>query len=76
MRNRKDFEAYTIGLVHASVCSSLAIKETLKRMNREHPTGISSQWGFSGDKEFAGGQTNPCLCEDSPDTHSHYLLVC
>ncbi len=76
MEDRKDFEAYSIGLVCASVCSSLSVKETIKRMNFTHPTGISSQWKLSKDKEFATGQTNPCPCKDSPGTHKHYLLNC
>lgn len=76
MINQKAFEIYAIGLVHTSVCSSLTLKETIKRVNNETPTGISSRWKLSMDKKFADGQMNPCPCEESPDTHVHYLLNC
>lgn len=72
----KDFEAYAVGTVSASVCSSLSLEETEKRLNLEHPTGISSDWKLSEDTEFAQGQSNPCPCERNPKTHKHYLFNC
>lgn len=72
----KDFEVYSLGLVAASVCSSLSLEETKKRLNEEHPTGIESQWELSKDKQFRGGQPNPCPCDQHPETHKHYLFNC
>lgn len=72
----KDFDAYTIGLCYASVCSSLSPRETVKRMNAQHPTGIRHRWKLAPDKTFKTGQPNPCPCENNPSTHKHYLLVC
>lgn len=71
----KVFEAYSVGVVCASVCTSLPLKEARARLNEEHPTGVEP-WKFSGDKHFKGGQTNPCDCEQNPATHKHYLFNC
>jgi len=71
----QDFKAYSIGMVAASVCSSLSIEETTSRLNTEHPTGINSQWRLSKDN-FLGGESNPCICPDYPTTHKHYLFEC
>lgn len=72
----QDFDAYAIGPMVASVCSSLSPTETVERMNTEHPTGISSAWSLAPDERFASGQPNPCACERRPETHRHYLLEC
>ena len=72
----KDFEVYSVGLVHSSVCSALTPEETVARANVELPTGIGSQWSLSEEPTFSGGQSNPCPCEENPETHKHYLLVC
>ena len=71
-----DFEAYSIGICHASVCSSLTLEETEKQLNQEYPTGIQSQWKLSEDTNFQTGQSNPCPCEQHPKTHKHYLFDC
>jgi hypothetical protein len=71
----KDFNAYSVGPLSASVCSSLGPEETVKRMNEEHPTGIDSPWSISKETHFRTGQPNPCFCEESPTTHMHYLLI-
>lgn len=76
MSTHKDFEAYSVGIIHASVCSSLSPEETVERANAELPTGISSKWSLSKEPAFADGQLNPCPCVDNPETHKHYLLVC
>ncbi len=68
------FEVYGIGIVCASVCSNLSKDETSKRLNREHPTGISSQWRLSGDN-FGDGGKNPHTCEQDADC-KHYLFNC
>ena len=70
-----DFEAYSIGLGYASVCSSLSLAETTERLNLQHPTLISSPW-TKADEKFKSGELNPCLCERNPSTHKHYLFVC
>lgn len=75
MSEPKDFEIYNLGIVCASVCSSLPVEEVKRRMASE-PTGISSKWTLSEDKTFSGGQSNPCPCNDNPDTHKHYLFNC
>lgn len=71
-----EFVAYSVGIVSASVCSSLGVKETARRLNQEHPTGIDSAWSQSPDETFRTGEPNPCPCEDSPTTHKHYLFSC
>lgn len=71
----KDFEAYSVGLMSASVCTSLPLEDATNRLNAEHPTGISSKWRKSDD-DFRSGQINPCPCEKHPKTHKHYLFNC
>lgn len=70
--------AYSIGIVSASVCVSkeLMHKEIESIMNTEHPTMISSKWSISKDKTFKGGESNPCVCEEHPETRLHYLMNC
>lgn len=70
----KEFDAYSVGPLSASVCSSLGPEETVKRMNEEYPTGIESPWSLAKDTHFKTGQPNPCFCEQNPSTHMHYLL--
>jgi len=70
-----EFIAYSVGIVSASVCSSLSPEETADRLNRECPTGISSPWQISSEA-FRTGEPNPCPCEDAPATHKHYLFSC
>jgi hypothetical protein len=73
----KDFEPYVIGVMYASICTSLPIEEAVKRMNEEHPAGtLMNSWELCRDKTFRTGQPNPCQCPDHPETHKHYLLNC
>ena len=69
-----EFVVYSEGLVNASVCSSLGLKETVDRMGRRL-NGVNG-WYLSEDKEFAAGQPNPCPCDRNPKTHQHYLFHC
>lgn len=71
----KDFSIIEIGLVFASVCTSLSVEETTDRLNAEHPTGIESRWSlhYAG---FKTGEDNPCPCDRSPETHKHMLFSC
>ena len=71
-----EFVAYKVGICNASICTSLPIEEALERLNEQHLTGIASQWVLSEDEHFATGQTNPCPCNENPDTHKHYLCGC
>ena len=71
-----EFAPYAIGIAAASVCSSLSLEETGRRLNDESPTGIPSPWQPSGDAEFRSGEPNPCPCERNPETHKHYLFEC
>lgn len=69
---RYDFTVYSEGIVYASVCSSLPLKETLERLRRKHPSAVEP-WVLA-DEPFRAGQENPCPCENHPATHKHYLL--
>lgn len=71
----KDFDAYSVGLVYASVCTSLSLQEATDRLNTEHPTGIKTEWMLH-DASFASGKDNPCPCDRSPKTHMHMLFSC
>lgn len=70
-----DFEVYSLGIVSASVCTSLSIEAATERMNKFHPTGIRSEWKLSKNKTFASGPPMPCQCPDH-ETHKHYLFNC
>jgi hypothetical protein len=70
---------YSVGPCYMSACapSDVPIDAIIERANLEHPTGISSRWGMSEDKTFSDGKsTNPCPCNDKPETHQHVLLNC
>lgn len=70
-----EFEAYSVGICNASVCTSLPVNAAEQRLNVEHPTGIGMKWKLSKDKTFAGGQPMPCDCRDYPG-NKHYLFHC
>lgn len=71
-----EFMPYSVGVVAASVCTSLPIDEVTRRLNQLHPTGVAP-WHRSKDKFFAGGQTpNGGACPDYPETHKHFLFNC
>jgi hypothetical protein len=69
------FFVYSIGLVFASVCTSLDDETATLRLNLQHPTGISSSWEIC-EHEFADHSSNPHPCNQSPDTHRHILFNC
>ena len=70
------FEVYSLGIVCASVCTSIRDPEAVaETMNLNHPTGIESDWAVSEDPTFKGGAPNPCQCEDHPG-RLHWLLNC
>jgi hypothetical protein len=70
-----EFCVYATGPACCSVCSSLSIEETTKRLNRENPSGLGP-WQPSKDATFSGGEPQPSPCERSPATHKHYLFNC
>lgn len=76
MSESAEFMPYSVGLVAASVCTSLPIEQATQRLNESHPTGVSP-WHLSDDKTFADGNTaNGSACPDHPETHKHYLFNC
>ena len=68
------FSVYALGLVCASVCTNLSIEDAAKRLNLEHPTGISSRWA-KADEAFSDGSPNPHSCEKDSRLQ-HYLFHC
>jgi hypothetical protein len=69
---------YGTGVVALSACAPAAMPpgEVAAAANRQQPTGISSPWRVSGEPRFAGGQPNPCPCDQQPAARLHYLLEC
>ena len=72
-----ELEVYSTGIVHCSICTNIESVEEIERIvNLKNPTGISSYWRVSKNKNFRGGEPNPCPCDQKPDTHKHYLMEC
>ena len=69
-----EFVIYSEGPLSASVCSSLDKDEVITRMAKI-TCGTTTGWVFA-DEPFATGETNPCLCNQNPQTHHHYLFHC
>lgn len=69
---RYDFTVYAEGIVYASVCSSLPLKETLERLRRKHSSAVEP-WVLA-DERFRSGEENPGPCDKYPPTHRHYLF--
>jgi hypothetical protein len=61
-----DFEAYVVGIVSASACTSLPDDEAAARMNAVNPTDISSRWEIADDETFGDGTPHPCPCQQNP----------
>jgi hypothetical protein len=76
MANIEEFTILSWGLVYASVCTNLSSEDAVARLNAELPTGVESKWERSSNEFFASGYPNPCLCQDAPATHRHYLFSC
>lgn len=74
-RDPPGVQVISLGLCCASVCSALPIAE-VKAFMASYPTGIASRWTLSEDTHFSNGPTNPCPCEQLPETHTHYLFNC
>lgn len=63
---------YGEGLVFASVCTSLD-NEAADAAMAARPAVGSRGWIRSAETHFDGGQTNPCPCDQEPDTRRHVL---
>lgn len=73
----EELTVYRNGPVYCSVCTNITSRRRIEELlNQKNPTGISSMWGFSANKNFASGDPNPCPCEKKPTTHTHYLMSC
>jgi len=73
-----DIHVYSAGVASLSVCYSKCtpLEDVTECVNREYPTGISSQWAPADSKTFATGEPNPCPCNIHPDTRIHRLFHC
>lgn len=69
------FQALTVGVCAAAACTDMSDKEAVRRMNHDHPTGISSRWAISSSKTFSGGQPHPTPCEQVRGRR-HLLFEC
>jgi hypothetical protein len=68
-------DIYSTGLCYVSVCTDIADREAIEaEVNKQHPTGIESQWHIA-DEPFGSGLPNPTPCTDD-ETRLHYLLSC
>ena len=56
---------YSNGPIHCSVCVPKAWQQSKveREVNLVNPTGISSEWKVSDDKQFKTGEDNPCECD-------------
>ena len=68
----EDFNVYSVGFCFAAVCSSLDVEQTLRRLDAEYP----SDWGVwkPAEEQFRAPKGYVCHCEQSPQTHKHYLF--
>jgi hypothetical protein len=71
-----DVVVLNVSLVNAVVCAKDGIsKEEIERIiNREHPTGISSDWALVDEDAEYGIAPEPC--KDGRPSATHYMLVC
>jgi hypothetical protein len=72
-----DFVAYSIGFIHASVCTTITDDAAVEqRMNATHPTGIASPWRISKEPTFRDGvHHNGGPCNQDP-RRRHLLMEC
>lgn len=70
-----DFYVIGYGLCYCSVCTSLDDEAAVVRVNRESPTGTSSDWSIDGEGHFADGTPNPSPCPHFPG-YRHLLFSC
>lgn len=77
MKEIKKVIVYANGLPTASACvlKDLTKEEIEDEINLINPTGISSRWEISKDKEFKTGEKIPRQCEQEQN-REHYLFNC
>lgn len=68
---------YSWGMASLSACApnDMSVEDVTRSVNISHPTGISSKWELSDEKQFRGGEPMPCVCESNPGK-LHYLFHC
>lgn len=71
--NEDFFEAYSVGVCYASVCTSIDDDAATARLNLLRPTGVGP-WHIAAEP-FAGGEPNPFPCPDREGSR-HVLFVC
>lgn len=74
---RSDVVIYSLGLVMSSVCAPASMDRTSveNAVNRQHPTGISSEWTVSNELFTGTEQRSPAPCNHDPGRR-HWLLSC
>lgn len=77
-----DIFMYRVGGLSMSVCAPASLEgpAVADAIEQYYPCGgkhgaSDLRWTISGDKTFAGGQPNPCVCEESPDRR-HWFIEC
>jgi hypothetical protein len=68
----EDIVVYGEGLFYASVCTALDDSAADAAMAARAATGTHG-WSRSADTHFEGGATNPCPCDQYPDSRRHIL---
>lgn len=71
-------QVYSSGFCCASICVPKSYtKEQIEEIaNILNPTGISSRWEISEDKQFKTGHSMPCMCESDPNKmHSSTIYI-
>jgi len=69
-----NFEVYSMGIVHASVCTNLPKAEIAKYIGEHEPAGEKLAWEVS-DEDFQDGTPNGSDCPDTKG-NKHWLMVC
>lgn len=74
---REEVVIYAWGLVMMSVCApaSMDAHAVEDSANRQHPTGITSEWTVSREPFRGTSQVSPVACDTDADRR-HWLLSC
>lgn len=70
----EDVVIYSSGLCYCSVCAdaNIELSQLTESVNRQHPTGIKSDWELA-EESFSTGEPNPCECPDD-ESRIHILI--
>ena len=71
--NLPAFSVYASDIIYANVCTSLSLEKATMMINNVFPTKTGSRWSIAGEN-ISGSEPNPCPCNESPGTHTHYLF--